>query len=54
VNPCLRLATIKNKKIKPQSDLSQGLGKGVVRCSASLGINKGFLTGSEVMPPFRQ
>jgi hypothetical protein len=45
------VATIKNKKIKPLSDLSQGLGGSgaVVRCSASLGINKGFLTGSEVM-----
>jgi hypothetical protein len=47
-NPCLRLATIKNKKIKPQADFSQGLGSGVVRCSASLGLGQGFLTGSEV------
>jgi len=45
--PCLRLANVKNKKLKPFADLKDEKigGGGLVRCSAK--IKSGFITGSE-------
>ncbi|XP_023321139.1 WD repeat-containing protein 89 isoform X2 [Eurytemora carolleeae] len=48
LDPCLRLTTLKNKKLKPCGDLKDGkVGGGIVRCSAQLPSYSGFITGSE-------
>ena len=48
LDPCLRLTTLKNKKLKPCGDLKNGkVGGGIVRCSAQLPSYSGFITGSE-------
>ena len=47
-HPCLRLAVLRNKKLKPVADLADGrTGAGIVRCSAQLADRTGFITGSE-------
>ena len=47
-DPCLRLCTVKNKKLKPVADLKAASSKGsLVRDSAQLRGFAGYITGAE-------